>query len=273
LKDNFDFILEIVKSNGFALQYASDNLKKNFQIVKECIKYEPITIKYSRVNKVDFRELLKFSSAIFKYYYLFSEIKSDFEIALIAVKGNGLLLEFLNISLRDDFDIVIEAVRNNGYSIRFASYRLRQNYLIILESIKSRSDVFNDYLEYCNNPRIVYEAVKGDGALLSKSSLNLKDNFIIVLESVKNYPLALEYASQRLKQNYEIIYESIKNNYSKENLNFDNSKLSNYSKNQENFLFYLKCFIGIKIRFFDFGQQDLIFQFFHFTNKNKTFFF
>ncbi len=53
---------------------------------------------------------------------------NDKEVALAAVKRNGLVLYCCSKELKDDFDIVLAAVSNNGVSIQYGVTTVNGNY-------------------------------------------------------------------------------------------------------------------------------------------------
>ncbi len=69
---------------------------------------------------------------------------NDKEVALAAVKRNGLVLDCCSKELKDDFDIVLAAVSNNGVSIKYASDNLRDNKKIVDAALKNKRDAIND---------------------------------------------------------------------------------------------------------------------------------
>ena len=64
--------------------------------------------------------------------YVASEFRSDRhrDIVQIAVKQDGMALQFANENLRDDRDLVLEAVQRTGNALQFASARLRADYVV-----------------------------------------------------------------------------------------------------------------------------------------------
>lgn len=63
------------------------------------------------------------------------DFRNNKEIALIAVKKNGSVLQYFSEKLRDDLEIVVAAVRNEPSALMFASQRLKDNKNVIIEAI------------------------------------------------------------------------------------------------------------------------------------------
>ncbi|WP_323595003.1 DUF4116 domain-containing protein [Aliarcobacter butzleri] len=74
------------------------------------------------------------------------------EVALAAVKRNGLVLDCCSKELKDDFDIVLAAVSNNGVSIKYASDNLKDNKKIVDAALKNKSDAINYLSNYGMTP-------------------------------------------------------------------------------------------------------------------------
>ena len=67
----------------------------------------------------------------------FPEAQNDDELVRIAVKKNGLALQFASVRLQGDFETVLLAVKKNGASLEFASDTLKANSEIALAAVKS----------------------------------------------------------------------------------------------------------------------------------------
>ena len=106
-------VLKIVKQNGFALEYASEELKNDKEIVLEVVKQNGYALKYAS-----------------------KELKNDKEVVLEAVKQNGYALKYASKGLKNDKEIVLEAVKQNGNALRFASKTLKNDKEFIIEVTK-----------------------------------------------------------------------------------------------------------------------------------------
>jgi hypothetical protein len=89
----------------------------------------------------------------------YPEAQDDNELVLIAVKKNGLALEFASERLRNDYDIVLCAVKKNGLALEFASDELKHNEQIVHEAICSDGNALKfvpDELK--TNRDLIYDA-------------------------------------------------------------------------------------------------------------------
>ena len=105
--------LLIVESDGFALEYVSNEFKNNREVV------------LAAVNRNS--EALKFAS---------HELRADPEVVMAAVKENGYSLAYASAELRADRDIVIAAVERDGYALEYASDALKADREVVLEAMK-----------------------------------------------------------------------------------------------------------------------------------------
>ena len=98
IRNNKEYMLEAVKHDGYALQYASKTLQNDKEIVLEAIKED--------------HRALKCAS---------DELKNNKEFILEAVKRNGFALKYVPKALQNDKEIVIEAIKEDKSALEYAS--------------------------------------------------------------------------------------------------------------------------------------------------------
>ena len=114
-----DEIIKKVKRNGHYLQYASEELKNNKEVVLEAVKQNGNALQYTS-----------------------KELKNDKEVVLISVEENGYALQFASEILKNDKEVVLEAVKQNGNAFEFASEILRIDKVFISELIKQNIFIY-----------------------------------------------------------------------------------------------------------------------------------
>ena len=68
--------------------------------------------------------------------YKFSIFYGDREFVLVAVKENGLTLQYASDELKADREIVLEAIRNSrGHALEWASNELKGDREVVLEAV------------------------------------------------------------------------------------------------------------------------------------------
>jgi hypothetical protein len=245
LKDDRDFCLIAVKSDGKNIQYISERLLGDPELVDEAF--------------INSRGL-----DLFSYDHRLSIFRDNKDLVLKLIKTGARPLENVSINLKDDLDIVISAVSNDGLQLKFASERLKENQEIVLKaiemdsenfqfaSIKLKSDVEfiskiirntkyyirgrtspfiiaknpDDYkflanlekiFKYCSekilsNKELMIEALKQEGSLLAFASEALKSDKEIVLTALQNRPTKdiLMLASKKLQDDLDLLILTLK---------------------------------------------------------------
>ena len=102
---------------------------------------------------------------------------NDKEVALAAVKRNGLVLDCCSKELKDDFDIVLAAVSNNGVSIKYASDNLKDNKKIVDGLKKGIADNtgIKNYIDAGLNFRYIVHSHKNPQEVLFEHNFNNKE--------------------------------------------------------------------------------------------------
>jgi hypothetical protein len=114
--NNKEIFLKIVKTNGYALTYISENFK-DYAICLEAVKNKGFALNYV------------------------SENLKDYDICFEAVKKNGESLAFVSKNIIN-YDICLKAVKNNGNALKWVPENLK-DYNICLEAINNSSLAFN----------------------------------------------------------------------------------------------------------------------------------
>jgi len=139
------FFLEILKKNGLLLEYASDELQSDVDIVSTAITNNGLSIRYA------------------------DNFIHDPSIVFMAISQNGMALEFASEELQNNFFIVFNAVLQNGFAIQFASEDLKKNKDIVIAALKqdvrSKSWISHDIK---NVPEIMSIIEEGENALTQK---------------------------------------------------------------------------------------------------------
>ena len=146
-------MLARVKKDGYALQYASEELKGDREIVQ------------AAVSQVGYA--LQFASA---------QLRGDREIVLVAVSQKGYALRYASDEMKGDREIVLAAVSQSKYALQYASAELRGNQEVVLAAVRQDGKA----LEYASDklkddPYIVMHAFANDHRAFSVASSTLKN--------------------------------------------------------------------------------------------------
>lgn len=198
-------LMDIVKSDGAALKYATPELKADKEVVMAAVGYNGFAlfqadeslltdkdlsleavIKNSRVfnyihedHKSD-SELIK--EMVYGNYHVFSDLDepftSDREIALFVVSKNGEYYKYIHSSLRNDREIAKTAIENQrkGCVLGMLSEEFRNDLDLVLLSAKGYPmSVFDCGTELIGKIRWV-DSLKAIEVLTLTKELSLKDN-------------------------------------------------------------------------------------------------
>lgn len=146
-------ILEAIKQNGLALQFASFELQNDDELIRIALSsnftaYEILAP--DKKQNPEFAHLYNENNRTFEYVLSrngmsiwepkYATARNIRRFAILAVTQNGLALQFLSSELKDDPDIVLTAVKQNWLAYRFITRDpLRYAQEIVMWAINSHS--------------------------------------------------------------------------------------------------------------------------------------
>ena len=138
--------------------------------------------------------------------YASERLKDNYDIALTAVKANGISLQFISDRLKDNENIALAAVSNNYYAFLYVSDKLKDTESFVSTVVKK----YNSPLEFASDRLkddydFILPFIKRNEYNLSCVSDRLKDNENFILTSIKNNPRLIKYASERLKNDINFL--------------------------------------------------------------------
>ena len=154
--------------------------------------------------------------------YLPNHYYNDFDIMLMAVRLNGMLLKKVSKNLIQNYYIVHAAVSQNGRALEYVfNYEIEfvDDYEEEYDSHGSYKTFIGRYIvddsreNLINKESIVLAAVRNYGFALEYASYRLKNNKFIVSEAINTNGTALEFASDQLRRNQELIFKAISNDF------------------------------------------------------------
>ena len=132
LREDKEITLKVVKKIGTFLEYASERLKNDREVVMTAITSEAEGL-------ISPWEILNGKALLFAS----DELRSDREFMIEVLQKNPNALEYATDELKNDKEVVLKAVKNNGVALEFASERLRDDKEIIIEAWRSLRECFN----------------------------------------------------------------------------------------------------------------------------------
>ena len=210
LKTDKDFLLEIVSLDAFCLEFFSEELKQDEQIVLAAAKnFGDAALEFGaekfKTNKNILNEVVKNSQDSLSF--LAENDKNDKKLVITAVDHNGYALQYASEQLRNDKDVVIAAVRNWGLALKYAS-----------KELQSDKDV-------------VITAVRNNGETLQFASKELQNDKDVAMAALINCDYTFLYISEILRSDKEIILHALAQKYVHSTGNVINDLSCNFTDN------------------------------------------
>ena len=122
-------VMDAIQQNGLALKFAPLDYKDDPVIVMMAIEQNPGSFEYASENlRGDFyiiKSALKGDGLQLKHIPL---VKQSLTMVLLAVQQNGLALKFASCDYRDHLRTVERAVQQNGIALQFASDKCKNHF-------------------------------------------------------------------------------------------------------------------------------------------------
>ncbi|EFC40625.1 predicted protein [Naegleria gruberi] len=243
-KDDFEFGLAAVKSEGDSYRFLSEKLKKNRivalkalesgggELVKEIFEMNE---EFCRDEQMIY-EAVKIKPVNLTFAH--EDLRRNFDFALKCVKLNGNCIRFVDVSLKTNEELVTRAVLKEPSILEITPLVKEVNF--VLNCIKKK--VYPKFLKYLkahnNNELIVTELVKKNGLELEYAHDSIKsfnetivmiavnqdgralefvkppllDSELINLTAIRNHPLALEFTLEKFKSDYDIVKSAVDQN-------------------------------------------------------------
>ena len=172
LLDTRKLAMSRVSHNGLMLEFVSEELKRDRDIVLKAVRNTGYALRYAS-----------------------DELKQDREFVLAAVTQSGCALLHASEELKKDRDIVLAAVTNKGYVLLHASEELKQDREFVLAAVTQSGYALLHASEELKKDRdIVLAAVTNKGYVLCYASEEMKRDLRILATAIATYPAAIEWA-------------------------------------------------------------------------------
>ena len=215
LKANKEVVLVAVEADGRALQYASPALKADQEVVLAAVQKDGRALEYASPDLKEDKDVVlaavKQEGAAL--YYASKELKKDQEVVLAAVEQNGWALQYADPNLRQDRAFILKAVRQSGCALQFASDELRNDQEVVLAAVQQDGHA----LRYANpkllqeDPNIVSEAKNQIQHAQLELVLKLQKDRDSILKEVGQNGMALEHAPA-FQTDKEVVLAAVRQN-------------------------------------------------------------
>jgi hypothetical protein len=210
-----EIVLEAVKQDGAALQFASSRLQNERRVTMTAVESNGRALQYCGAEMKKDREIVLAAVENYEHalQYAAPEVRQDRDFIQRVIKGNGYALEDGPLEMQSDRESVLKQVTEHWTALQVASGELKGDREIVMAAVKQNgSALMYASAELRGDEEIAMEAVRNSGRALQFCSKELKGNEAVVMEAVKNVGFALQYASVDLKRNPTFMMETIKQN-------------------------------------------------------------
>lgn len=212
LKDDSDVVREAVKENGLAVSHASKRLQGDREIVllavgkkgsvKSWMSYRVYALDYASDELKRDEEILL--HAIEHYPAVLTHVPCPIvtyrDFNLKAVQRNGLALKHVLKHFQDDEEIVLEALKQDSHSFWHASKRLKNDDLFVQKAVQSNYMAFryaSDRLR--NDPAFLQKILNLDGRAIRYISYSLRNRLDLALIAVRQNSESAKFLSKRTR--------------------------------------------------------------------------
>lgn len=215
LKDDFDVVSKAIKNYPFAIQHASDRLKDNKEIGLIIAgsygsAFSDLSDNLKNVPEIVLQSLTNNPSI---YIYLNDDFKNNREYALLASKS-GSNLKSMPLKFQDDKEIVMNALKDSHYSFEYCSNRLREDIDVLKVYVKRNNwSNYKDLKDQLyNNKEKLMALCEFSGDLIQWANPQLRNDKELISKSVEYNGLSLMYASYDLRNDKDIASIAVKQN-------------------------------------------------------------
>ena len=177
-------VLAAVKNDGYALQYASNAMKADEDVVAEAVMQNVRALQFALTSGEHRKMVLRAHKEREKWRGWIHEnglllrgapdsLKTDKDTVLAAVQQNGLALGFVPDFLKADKEIGLAAVEQNGLALEHADVSSRTDRGVVLAAVTSRASALKYALNWRMDREIVKQALR---TFISRSSKHCTKN-------------------------------------------------------------------------------------------------
>lgn len=213
LKKDQDIMLVASKINGEFLKFADCSIKSCKEIIIEAVKEDFRAIEYASDDLKNDKDVFLIANdtwgGLISLQHFSESIKGDKDLVLSAVKKNGLALKYASDRLKNDREIVLESVKcksNSPWALYHSADHFKDDYEVVMQAVVSVGWALkfaSDRLK--TNREIVLTAVKQNGYALEHAPDSFRNDKEIVVNALQSNPYSITFVSENLKNDYEII--------------------------------------------------------------------
>lgn len=204
LRDNKDVVLRAVRFNPQALQYASEKMRSDLDVITEAVKRDWDLFQFTCIRLVKEGDVDWSTSSLPEASGILPEYEREF------VVNNA--FRFAGVKLRQNEGFVLSILKmQEGMAFSYVSKKLKSDREFLVKAVSTGYRVLSYVDEaFQNDKKIVLAAVQSSGIALRWASSRLKADKEVVLAAIKQRPCALYDADVVLRNSKEFILEAMK---------------------------------------------------------------
>jgi len=215
LKNNKDIVLAAVGKDARAFWYASENMRNSKAVVMVAVQKQP-EAPFFASDKFNYDKDVVLAAVQNDGLLLRDaspRLQNDKEVVMAAIENQPAALEFASDELKNDAGVVFAAVQKDFRLLQYASEKVRNNKTVLLAAVQNEFwtlDTFavaSDALE--NDADVVLAAVQKDFRALQYASEKIRNSKKVIMAAAQNQPAALQYASEKLLSDKEIAIAAV----------------------------------------------------------------
>jgi len=195
-----------VKCDGMALQYASEALRADKEVVMTAVVKNCLALQYAsealKADKEVVMQVVEFYGSALQYAS--EALRADKEVVMKAV-NNGLALQYASEALKADKEVVMKAVKCDGMALQYASEALRADKEVVMKVVeKAISGVSGPQEQEYIDPKAFWP--------LQHVSSRFKEDKECMKAVVEVWGLALADASPAIRNDKEVVALAVAQN-------------------------------------------------------------
>jgi CxxC motif-containing protein len=161
LKNDKEVVLKAVSNTGWALEFASSKLKNDKEVVMAAVSNYAWALQFASDELINDKEFILTAVSVDDdaFKYTSDELKNDKEVILAAISNEAWALNYVSVESRSDYDIMKEffilAIETYYYNFEYEFYPVDKLYDCILsEKLKEDLDYIKQIYNYKNYKQV-----------------------------------------------------------------------------------------------------------------------
>lgn len=184
LGERLDTLVYMIKENPLNLQYASEQLRDNFDVVQLAVYYDPEAMQYAS-----------------------DRLKSDKTMAMFMAKFYRIEgLKYMHPWLKNDGELALKLLKMNGYALNYLSDRIKNSRVYINEALQTSPSLFFELpTKNKNDLTLAQVACERDYHCYKAVTKKIKEDKPLALKMMHYCYKLYPYLSKTMKEDKDVI--------------------------------------------------------------------